>query len=137
MGDGAEDLRYREIRDELLGATAGERDKKMFPHDYEIEWRTKDGRNIPLSKMDDDHLKNTCRYMEKVKFLCEHNMHYRYRPTPGTMAELCYDQIEDEIVSKFMDAIINASCWITVFKKEMRKRGLKKHPKYKHKKKQQ
>ena len=103
----------------------------------ELVWRTRDGRNIPLSKMDDNHLQNTCRYMEKVKFLCEHNMHYRYRPTPGTMAELCYDQIEDEIVSKFMDAIINASCWITVFKKEMRKRGLKKHPKYKHKKEQQ
>lgn len=71
-------------------------------------WKTKDGREIPVTEMTETHIKNALNMIES-----------RYPPVPpcfnGEMAQLCAE-VEWENACSFMEG------WMRIFKNELEKR---------------
>ena len=60
------------------------------------EWRTRGGEKVPVSGMDDSHLLNAIRYVERNEEELRHKAAFRLDCAAGlTGGELASDQLED------------------------------------------
>jgi len=83
-------------------------------------WNTQDGRQIPVEKMSDDHVRNSYQMMKRNGFVSMKTlMFYLIGPQPrGEMAQMAVEHEMDRMFDK------PTSKWIDVFEDEAKRRGI-------------
>lgn len=108
----------------------------LDPNDLDAEeamgarfWRMANGQYIHLTKMTDEHLRNTHRHMRNREQMWSSEEHaaLSYTPaSPDSMAAYYADRAADDAWLNQM----HCRAWVEIFKAEIDKRGIKPHPGY-------
>jgi hypothetical protein len=89
----------------------------------ELLWTTKDGRKIPLLKMEDKHLLNSLRMCENAQIIANDYLRASTNPILAPRGEYATIAFEEESDSVF-EISSNLALWIPYLKHEVKKRNL-------------
>lgn len=92
--------------------------------EMEPVWKTKNGREIPVRKMDPAHLWNAWRFVDRKIVTYYETFDFTYDPVFGLRGEMALYYAEQEL-DEMANALPTLRSWRQIFEKELKRRGIK------------